>query len=69
MFHDVGLRRNGVPQTEHLGLARSEVGTDHTLIERSTRLAHVDPSWKSELAMRRLGGDSWRDDDPAEESG
>jgi hypothetical protein len=49
------------PQAEHLGLARPEVGSDHTVIERSPRLAHVDPSRESGLAVRRFSGDSGRD--------
>ena len=56
-------------QAEHLGLARPEASSDHTVIERSTRLAHVDPSRESLLAVRRFSSDSRRDNDPAEESG
>jgi len=45
------------------------VGSDHTVIERPTRLAHVDPSRESGLAVRHFSADSRRDDDPAKESG
>jgi len=57
------------PQAQDLGLAGTEMGGDHALIERATGQAYVDPARERISAVRSLGGDRGRDHDAAKERG